>query len=887
MITKFTSRVILILFIFNLQLCKTTSAQVSIRPYTQVYSENLRGSCLLFGNTSMHIVDADTISTFKIDQTGDPLNAVGGLGYSIYGNDNENMKFADIDATAPNLDVFTMGASGWRFLDNGSDQGTGWVGLIDPDTWKPGIASLGYGHAQQTTIGGGNLTAYFLKTINISDPALYESFDLSYSYDDGIVIYVNGHEVTRANMPVGTITYLTRATGPNYITGEHFSVPAAYFNPGANIIAVEIHQDDAASSNCYFDMSVKAIGRSTYNSSSADLVLPGGTNTIKFARLYWGGRLDNTAITAVPDTLRSILIRKGTTASYTLATAPATNVDLYALNADETIYQAYVDVTSFLQAHGAGTYTIANLPATEGNIDGGGKYAGWTIVVAYENAALNYNSVRIYDGYSRVYDFGVPVTQTIFLDGLNVPNNPLTSSEAVMSTMVWEGDANLAASPGNPAGDYLKLNNIAVTNTVNPVSNFWNGSISKNGNFITGTKNPDHFNQMGIDIDEMNVGTGYDIFPNATTAKVEFGTEADQYFPSIFTFSIRMKEPDVTLDKIVEDENHNGLVDPGEVLTYTLSGSNSGSGIAYNSYVLDSIPINVSYVANSLEVVSAPGVIAGIKTDADDADNAFKGTSTGRDYIKFFIGNNWTAGTGGELPPSGNYILKFKVRAPAIPGSVINTARITANSQAGDLFIDDGTAVISPAGGPTDVKLSLFTAILSGNNGLLHWTTESEMNNHHFDIERSDDATHFVVRGPVPGNGNSASIKNYNYIDPIHTNSKIVYYRLKMVDTDGRPTYSKIIALKLNGLPLSQFSTYPNPFKDDIKVFIKSNTDDNALFRIITIDGKELLNRRLPIQSGDNIIVLKDLDHLPVGAYILEVTSTSEKFVKKLLKQKF
>ena len=885
MIIKFTLRVFVVFFVFSLQLYSVASAQISIRPYSQVYSENLRGSCVLFGNTSMNIVDADTISTSKINETGNPLNNAGGLGYSNYGNDNENMQFTDIDVTPLNLDLFGFGSGGWKFLDNGSDQGTAWVDLNAPDTWNAGVAGFGYGYTQQTTIAGGNITAYFLKTVNIADPALYGSFELTYSYDDGIVIYVNGHEVTRANMPPGTITYQTRALVANYTIGENVSVPADYFTPGVNIIAVEIHQVDPVSNNCYFDMSAKAIGRSTFNSSSANLILPAGTNTIKFARLYWGGRIDNTAIAVSPDTLRRILIRKGTTASYTPAIAPTTNVDLYALNAGETIYQAYVDVTSFVQAHGTGTYTIANLPATTGNVDGGGKYAGWSIVVAYANPALNYNSVRIYDGYSRVYDFGVPVTQTIVLTGLNVPGNPLTSSEAVMSTMVWEGDANLAESPTNPAGDYLKLNNIAVTNAVNPVSNFWNGSISMNGSFVTGTKNPDHFNQMGIDIDEMNVGTGYNILPNATTAIVEFGTEADQYFPSIFTFSIRMKEPDVTLDKFVQDENNNGLVDPGEVLTYTLSGNNTGSGIAYNSFVLDSLPANVSYVANSLEVVFAPGVAAGIKTDADDADNAVKGTNAGRDYLKFFIGNNWTSASGGELPPASNYILKFKVQAPAIPGSVINTARITANSQAGDLFIDDGTAVISPAGGPTDVKLSLFAAIFSGNNGLLHWTTESELNNHHFEIERSDDAIRFVVRGTVAGNGNSSTVKNYSYTDPINSNLRIVYYRLKMVDTDGKATYSKIIALKINGSPISEFSSYPNPFTDDIKIFIKSNTDDDAVFRIISFDGKELLNRKLPVQTGDNIVVLKDLGYLPAGTYILEVTVSTDKFVKKLLKQ--
>lgn len=875
---KFTWRFLLVLIFFNLDTYYIASAQDNIRPYSQIYSENLRGSCLIFGNTSMHIVDADTVSTTKMDETGDPLNPFGGLGYSQYGNDFENMQFADIDVTPADFQAISFGAGGWKFLADGSDQGDTWLNLNNPDQWPGGTASFGYGYAQQTTIPDGNITTYFLKTVSIADPALFSNFILSYSYDDGIVIYVNGHEVVRGNMPAGTITSASPALSANLTTNETFSISSAYFNHGDNIIAVEIHQDAANSSNCYFDMAMKGIGRSTYNSSSATLTLPPGNNTIKFARLYWGGRIDHSAIVTTADTLRTIRIRKGTNSSYTDVIAPASNVDAFALTAEETIYQAYVDITSFIQGSGPGIYTIADIPATPGNIDGGGKYAGWSIVVAYENPSLNYNSVRIYDGYSRVFNSGLPVTQTIELTGLNVPNNPIASDEAVMSTMVWEGDANLS-------GDFLKLNNIPVSNQVNPPMNFWNGSISKNGNFIAGTKNPDHYNQMGIDIDEVNVGTGYNIFPNATTARVEFGTEADQYFPSVFTFSIRMKEPSVTLDKAVHDESNDGLVDANEILTYTLSGSNNGSGIAYNCFVIDSMPANVSYVANSMEVINAPGVTAGIKTDADDADNAFKGTNAGRDYIKFFIGNNWTPSTGGELPPAGNYILKFKVRAAPIPGSIINTARITANSQAGDVYVDDGTAVISPAGGPTDVKLSLFTAILSGNNGLLHWTTESESNNDHFEIERSDDAIRFIVRGMVAGNGNSSTTKHYNYTDPISNNLRIVYYRLKMVDKDGSITYSKIIALKLNGAVNEGFTVYPNPFMNDLKIFLNSPNDGDAIFRIIAFNGKELANRRLPVQSGDNIVVLKDLGYLSPGNYLLEVTTATDKFIKKILKR--
>ena len=76
----------------------------------------------------------------------------------------------------------------------------------------------------------------------------------------------------------------------------------------------------------------------TYSSSSADLSLPAGTNTIKFARLYWGGRINNTAIAAVPDTLRKIKIRKGNSV-YSNILSPVSSVDQFAVTATETIYQ--------------------------------------------------------------------------------------------------------------------------------------------------------------------------------------------------------------------------------------------------------------------------------------------------------------------------------------------------------------------------------------------------------------------------------------------------------------------------------------------------------------------------------------------------------------------
>ncbi len=436
----------------------------------------------------------------------------------------------------------------------------------------------------------------------------------------------------------------------------------------------------------------------TSNSSSADLILPTGQNTIKFARLYWGGRINNSVVTGAPDTLRKIKIRKGN-GTYSLLTTSSANVitksDIYGLvqNAS-TIYESFIDITSFVNSNGTGTYTVADLPLSPGSSTGG-QYGAWAIAIAYENLSLPYNSIRMYDGFAEVFNSSSVSSLNLTLTGLNIPSTPLTSDEAVMGSVSWEGDANLAATSGNPLGDYIQVNGITVSNSANPATNFWNGSISKNGSFVT-TKNPNYSNQMGIDIDEVNIGTGYNIQPNATSVNIKFGTEADQYFPSIFTFYIRVKEPTITLTKLVTDANASGYVDANEVLTYTLSGTNQGAGSSYNTYVVDTLPDNVTYVPNSLEILTSPGNISGIKTDAADTDQAFYGVNGSKKYVKFNLGIGANASSGGELPigSAGNFSVKFKVKVGAIPSVVINTARLYGQSVVGDQFTNDATAIL-------------------------------------------------------------------------------------------------------------------------------------------------------------------------------------------------
>jgi uncharacterized repeat protein (TIGR01451 family) len=392
---------------------------------------------------------------------------------------------------------------------------------------------------------------------------------------------------------------------------------------------------------------------------------------------------------------------------------------------------------------------------------------------------------------------------------------------------------------------------------------------------------------MGIDIDEVFVGAGYGILPNANSVKLTFGTESDAYYPSLFAFQLRVKDPLVTVSKTVIDDNQNNVIQPNEEMTYTLTGKNIGPGVANGVFVVDTLPSNVTYVAGSMKVVQGPGTILGNQTDANDAvDYSFKATNGGKTYVKFFIGVGAAQNAGGTLQVNESYTVTFKVKAGAVPAGVSNTATSYAYSASGDLFTDQSTAVISPSGAPLSVKLVSFTGKLAQpNKALLEWVTNEEVNNKHFILERSEDAVNFEARATIAGSGTSAQVNKYQYTDDINVSAKVVYYRLKSVDMDGKFSFSAIVPVRLtNSINIEKVSVYPNPFVNNVKLFVNSKEAGIANFRVFALDGKTISNSKIKMEAGDNIIVLTEMNKLQPGTYMIEVSTADAKIIKKLIK---
>jgi hypothetical protein len=205
---------------------------------------------------------------------------------------------------------------------------------------------------------------------------------------------------------------------------------------------------------------------------------------------------------------------------------------------------------------------------------------------------------------------------------------------------------------------------------------------------------------------------------------------------------------------------------------------------------------------------------------------------------------------------------------------------LVAPSTSGTYFIDN---VYFWKASTLPVVLTDFKAVKSGTTNILTWATLSETNSKAFITERSANGTDWTTLQTINASGNSNANMQYSAVDNSPFQG-ITYYRIKLVDKDGKFSYSKIIALQ-SGLSIKNFTVFPNPFATDVKVSITSETVSMADIRILSLDGRTLITRKMNIQKGDNIVILNDLGNLSKGNYILEVITPGDKLIQKISKK--
>jgi photosystem II stability/assembly factor-like uncharacterized protein len=190
----------------------------------------------------------------------------------------------------------------------------------------------------------------------------------------------------------------------------------------------------------------------------------------------------------------------------------------------------------------------------------------------------------------------------------------------------------------------------------------------------------------------------------------------------------------------------------------------------------------------------------------------------------------------------------------------------------------DDIQITGPANNPLPLSLTSFIASKDNRDALLQWNTSNEVNVGYFDVERSWNGTEFsaIARSAAK----NAVQNNYAATDWLSRlasrPSNTTYYRLKMVDKDGKYNYSGIQVLKWNDVQNSQLSISPNPFKDHLQV----NT-------ALKVKQLQLLdnNGRIVANSSSLNNGRFNLPQLAPGSYFLKVHTSEGVITQKVMKQ--
>jgi hypothetical protein len=165
-------------------------------------------------------------------------------------------------------------AAWWRYQQTANLDGTGWqLPAFDDGAWPEGPALLAVENdplpvpGQQTTLTLGRTTYYFRTTFQvIADPADEENpglmgydLNLTMAADDGVILYLNGQPILTNGLPSGAVTYSTVANRTvSDATWEFFTVRGVTLNAGTNLLAAEVHQVNASSSDIVWGLGLEA-----------------------------------------------------------------------------------------------------------------------------------------------------------------------------------------------------------------------------------------------------------------------------------------------------------------------------------------------------------------------------------------------------------------------------------------------------------------------------------------------------------------------------------------------------------------------------------------------------------------------------------------------------
>jgi hypothetical protein len=312
---------------------------------------------------------------------------------------------------------------------------------------------------------------------------------------------------------------------------------------------------------------------------------------------------------------------------------------------------------------------------------------------------------------------------------------------------------------------------------------------------------------------------------------------------------------------VIGDHSDGNGTDSGQIRVYEWNGS---AWVQKGSDIDGEAAFN--YFGTSLSISSDGNIVA-----AGAPNNGGTGANAGHVRLYEWNGSSWLqkgsdidgesagdqSGIGLDLSGDGQTVI---IGAPFNDGNGSNT----------------GHARVFNFGGTLPVELITFNAGRRDETVILSWSTATEKNNSHFEIERSTDLKSWETIGLVDGAGNSDMLKSYSYSDSEAPNASL-YYRLKQIDFDGTFEYSKIVSVP-EETSASSISIYPNPAGNILNITGLTNADHGIC--IFNSMNRDFTSSIRTLNKDGNGLKL-DVSALKPGIYHIHCGGEVHKLVKQ------
>jgi uncharacterized repeat protein (TIGR01451 family) len=336
--------------------------------------------------------------------------------------------------------------------------------------------------------------------------------------------------------------------------------------------------------------------------------------------------------------------------------------------------------------------------------------------------------------------------------------------------------------------------------------------------------------------------------------------------------------PALTVNKTYSNINGSPFILGGDTVEYTIEVTNTGNINAANVKLYDSIPSSSLYIANSTRLNGS---------SVADVMGVMPYSVTGGRLI------NSPGESGGIIRPGSTYKATVTFRIKVDPLHYIcNQSMIT-------LLDGDGNAIFinsdDPTQGGSQNSTCFFTdGVLPVNNlrfrgslnkdlSVLQWTGSNEENVASYEVQFSENGTHYMPLASVAVKDNGHLNNNYEFTDRTNTMVGIRFYRLKITQKGGSASYSAIIRLNLK---TADIQIQPNPFDKELNLQFQLKTTEPVRIRLIDFTGREVYTTTEKLSLGYHSLTLTLPSGLSKGMYVLELlVGNNQVFQKKLLKR--